>query len=597
MPTTRLRDALRLAVFLGLVTGFLELAALAVRKWILVRWLLMSPQIVWKTPLAYVGIFAVLTLLWFGLARLLPRLRDARVLVFGLATLGVAGAGFVFHPQLHKAATALFALGVAARLAAAARRDGSGLARAAARATPAFAAVVVALALFVNIRERVLQRRYLAGLPAAAAGAPNVLLLIMDTARALSLSTWGYRRPTSPGLDTLAARGVKFERAFAPAPWTLPSHASMFTGRPAHELNADWWVPLDGRDRTLAEVFRDRGYRPFGVVANTMMATTETGLARGFQAYRYAHISSATILNAANVVRFLADSRPLRRLIRDYRMIGRREADRMNAEFFRELDATGARPFFAFVNYFDPHGPYTPPEPFASRFRHPGRGRSWLGRLWNDGRPLDKSLFHLEDTVRIHGEYDGSVAYTADAVSRLLAELDRRGVLANTIVVVASDHGEEFYEHGHWEHSATLYQTALRIPLIVAGPGVPAGIRVRAPVGASDIAATVLDLAGVPEHLPGRSLARFWRDTSLAWDTVLSSRTPPPRSAAPGDATHGWSLVGGDLHYIRTTRHTEELYNYVRDPLEQRDLAADTAYAEAMAAFRQRLRTIGDSAR
>ncbi len=589
---TRAQVALLLVVFLALAAGAFDLAGLAAKKWIIGRWIGVSPQVVWLAPISYVLVFAVVAVLWLVAGGLVPVLGSAGLLAFGLAVLGTAGTTFIFHPQIHKAAGLLLSFGVGVRLFSFARHRPDALLRFSQRAIPGLAVVFLLLGVGVNVRGWLNGRRAERALPAAPAGAPNILLLIMDTARSLSMSAFGYDRPTSPAVERLAARGVRFDRAFAPAPWTNPSHASFFTGRPAHELAADWWVPMDDRDSTLAEVLRVRGWRSAAFVGNTAMAHGESGLGRGFEPYDYHHFSLEGILNASSLVRFLGDSRPLRRLVADWRLLGRRSGERVNAEFLAWLGDPRDRPFFVFLNNFDAHTPYTPPEPFRSRFAGDVRVPGLLTRIRNRGEPMKQADFHPADSADIRQLYDASVAYADDGVGRLLHALDNLGVLANTIVVLVSDHGEEFYEHRAWEHSQTVYHAALRVPLIVSWPGhVPEGRVVTEPVETRRIAATILDLVGAGTPLPGSSLAASW-DGGAAGDTAVSSRTPLASRARPGDAPREWSLVAGDYHYIMRLDRRAELYDYVRDPYEQRDLAGDPAMREVLEAFARRLAAV-----
>lgn len=589
----RAQTALLLVVFLALAAGVFDLAGLAAKKWIVGRWIGVSPQVVWLAPISYALVFAVAAATWLVVGGLVPVLGGIGLLAFGLAVLGTAGTTFIFHPQVHKAAGLLLSVGVGVRLFSLARHRPDALMRFARRASPVLAGTFLLLGVGVNMRGWLHARRAERALPAAPpAGAPNVLLLIMDTARSLSMSAFGYDRPTSPAVERLAARGARFDRAFAPSPWTVPSHASFFTGRPAHELTADWWTPMDERDSTLAEVLRTRGWRSAAFVGNTAMAHGESGLGRGFEPYDYHHFSLEGVLNASSLVRFLGDSRPLRRLVADWRLLGRRSGPRVNAEFLAWLGDHRDRPWFVFVNNFDAHTPYKPPEAFRRRFAGNVRVPGLLARIRNRGAPLRQADFHPADSADIRAMYDASVAYADFGVGQLLHALDNLGVLANTIVILVSDHGEEFYEHRAWEHSQTVYHAALAVPLVVSWPGhIPEGRVVQEPVETRRIAATILELAGAGAPLPGASLAAYWGG-GAAGDTAVSSRTPLASRARPGDAPREWSLVAGDYHYIMRLDRRAELYDYVRDPYEQRDLAGDPAMREVLEGFVRRLAAV-----
>ncbi len=235
----------------------------------------------------------------------------------------------------------------------------------------------------------------------------NVIWIVLDTVRAGSLGLYGSDRGTSPRLDQLAGRGVRFERAYATAPWTAPSHASMFTGRPASDLSIGWDRPLDNTHATIAEYLASRGYDTAGFVANTTYCSYETGLDRGFAHYEDYDVSLHQLLLCSSIVQrvldFNARHPTLDRWTGLSRAFGsdRKSADRINHDFLDWLDrgrvrgrAIGNenRPFFAFLNYFDAHHPYLTPE--SSR-RNPAEER--MLKTWWD---LDKRRLAPDDVAR-----------------------------------------------------------------------------------------------------------------------------------------------------------------------------------------------------
>jgi arylsulfatase A-like enzyme len=250
----------------------------------------------------------------------------------------------------------------------------------------------------------------------------------------------------------------------------------------------------------------------------------------------------------------------------------------MNATLLAWLDREDRRPFFAFVNYMDAHIPYTPPDSFATKFHSPPpRPPSPDGQRRAPRQRLSPADVH----TRLD-RYESAITYLDSELGRLFAALDRRGLLANTLVVVTSDHGEEFAEHGLIEHGNSLYHASLHVPLVLHFPGrVPGGVRVIQPVSLRNVAATVLDLVGDtdPGGLPGRSLARTWRggDDSNAPDTILASVSRAlnqpewyPASGGPMNsiAVDGWRLIRNEGD------GREELYDFVTDSLERYDEAA-----------------------
>ena len=277
---------------------------------------------------------------------------------------------------------------------------------------------------------------------------PNVLLITLDTVRAANMSLYGYSRSTTPSIDRFAERGVVFEHAFATAPWTLPSHASMFTGRWPHELSAGFATPLDGTHPTLAEFFGGRGYATAGVVGNLQYCGADTGLVRGFDTYIDYPRSLGEVASSSTLVRTVANNFRLRRLIQNDQHLDRVSAEQLNTRALSWISDQGDMPFFLFLNYFDAHEPYLPPPPFDRRF---GAGRQY-GRhsplhhwLWNPAIGHGK-MGNAERPEEIDA-YDGSLAYLDYHVGALLDALEIRGILNDTLVVTTSDHGGEFAEH------------------------------------------------------------------------------------------------------------------------------------------------------
>ncbi|HXE57748.1 MAG TPA: sulfatase, partial [Gemmatimonadales bacterium] len=427
-----------------------------------------------------------------------------------------------------------------------------------------------------------------AGLPPAAAGAPNVLLIVLDTVRALNWSLHGYARETTPRLDGWARTGTRFTTALATASWTLPSHASLFTGRFAHELSADWMRPLDRRWPTLAETLAARGYATAGFTANLGYTSRETGVHRGFARYEDYPISVRWTLNCSGLGRTITRSRSVQRLLR--RGLGLagsvKDADQVNAAFLRWLDRRPARrPFFAFLNYIDVHDHLISPT-FAGKF-----GADWGKQP--DHRPGARWT-EAEARWRVD-RYDESLARLDAKVGALLDSLAARGLTEATLVIVTADHGEEFGEHGVISHGHTLYRPSVHVPLVFVRPGqVPAGRAVEMPVSLRDLPATIMDLVGggEPHPFPGRSLAALWRDPQAAdparpiASTIRRVANQVPWYPASVGDLH--AVVLGDLRYIvNVGSRREELYRMTADPLERHDLSATPEGAAALPRFRR----------
>ena len=209
----------------------------------------------------------------------------------------------------------LLAIGLAVQTARVLHRWRAPFERLIGPAAIALTCLVALLALVTLVGPSLAYRWRVASLPAAAPSSPNVLLVVWDTVRARNLSLYGYGRPTTPNLEKWAQSSAVFDRASSTSPWTLPSHASMLTGRLPHELSADWEEALDGQHRTLAEALSERGYVTAGFVANTYYCGYEQGLARGFARYDDYVVTPREVLISSSLLRVAANRNDVRRLI------------------------------------------------------------------------------------------------------------------------------------------------------------------------------------------------------------------------------------------------------------------------------------------
>jgi arylsulfatase A-like enzyme len=446
--------------------------------------------------------------------------------------------------------------------------------------------------------------------PSPAAPAPNVLLIVWDTVRARNLSLHGYLRPTTPNLERLAARGVRFDQAFATAPWTLPSHASLFTGRWPHELSAGWRVPLDDTYPTLAEYLGAHGYDTAGFVGNLDYCSRETGLNRGFAHFedyplelwdifsRYTGIGSRLdVITPASVInRILKRFRGATYDVTPRAKEHAKNAAAIDRSFLDWLSwqQTRHRPFFAFLNYNDAHSPYEISDRSTPAFGL--RPTSYLDRLilksWDT---LDKAQISIGHVQMATDVYDDSIFYLDRRLGVLLTELGARGALEDTLVILAADHGEHLGDHLLFLHGCSLYRQLVEVPLVVVAPRrVPAGRVVTEAVSLRDIPATVVDLLGLARAapFPGQSLARFWTGDEKARadraEPILMETGKPLGLANQGrePAARGPmnSLVLEGMHYIRTADGLEELYLLDADPDELSNLAP---YPSALAALKR----------
>lgn len=566
-----------LGTWFALIAGLGDFVLFFATSVVLHRFVRLSPELVWISPLSSALLFAVPGLILWALARWRPASYWFFVSVAAFVFLGAWGLS-TYATRLHPAAAVVLALGVAIQTARVITAHPGGTQRLIRYSLPAMALVAVIGALGLTGWDRFNERRAIGALPSAAQGSPNILLVILDTVRAASLSLHGYSRRTTPSLEEFAKRGVTFDAAISASPWTLPSHATIFTGRWPHELKADWRVQLNTEYPTLAEVLAENGYATAGFVANRFNAGRQSGLARGFHHYDDVRYSPGKIVFSSALGRFLLDRTPLPKWFGYHDQVGRKRARDVNAEVLKWLaERNGKRPFFAFLNYYDAHDPYIAPPPFNTLFD------KQLVPL-HPGMKVD-SLLTRADIVSETAAYDESVAALDHQLGLLLAELERQGELRNTIVVISSDHGEELGEHGFLRHGKTLYIQGLHVPLVISfDRRVPSGARVSTPVTLRDLPATIIDLARVSNQsataapaLSGRSLARFWTPSGQSSiDTLISevrSRPNRPRRepTSKGDMA---SIVDSTQHLILSADGAAEMYRIDVDPLEQHNLAA-----------------------
>jgi arylsulfatase A-like enzyme len=414
------------------------------------------------------------------------------------------------------------------------------------------------------------------------------------------MSLYGFERETTPHLTEWAKRGVCFDRAVAPSPWTLPSHASFFTGHMPHELFTDWtrmetngWaLAMDNRFPTLAELLAARGYRTGGFVANWCYGDRVFGLNRGFAHYDDLMVFDGGGLSVRQVIHSSYLTRTSAEAIRTWAWpkllptlspypagddvpFARKQARHVNQEFLHWLDKDPERPFFAFLNYMDAHEPYA---------RHDDCCLTGLLPEIDESLPDPSSenssgngMLADEPGLRLanrRANYEASLAYLDWQIGLLLDDLESRHLLDSTLVIITSDHGEQFGEHGRKGHANSLYMQLLHVPLIVLYPGhLPAGLRFDEPVSLANLPATVLDMLHLPSanRVPGKSLAR-------AWSAPARGSGPPEPVMSELLYRHPAlimrSVIRDGYHYIVTPYlPKEELYDWIKDPHEEHDLA------------------------
>ena len=586
------------AVAAGLTAGGVETGLALFSRLVRGRMWLFGPDLVWMTPLTEAVIFLAVGALWIPFSRLVRQLRVAGT-VSGFFGALAAFAVLIGFDTIHWAASALLAIGIGTVVGRVVGRLGSSVGAAAAKVAGVGLALVALAAGSMSAAGRLMDLRSPPGVASAPAERPNILLLVLDTVRAWNLGLYGYPRATTPHLDRRFADGVVFDRVLATAPWTLASHASMFTGRLPTSLSANWDRPLDTTTPTIAEVLRSAGYSTAGFVGNYRYAGRSTGLARGFDQYVDYPLDLAEALRMSGMVRRVLRNPRLQEWLGRNRIIEARSAAAVNGDVLAWVDRHPGRPFFAFVNYVDGHAPYLPPAPYDSLWtKATGQDADLSRRQVEQLKGVFRAAGQLTDPLAEYLDgYDGAISYLDVQIDSLLGALDRRGRLANTVVILTADHGEQFGEHGLIQHGNSLYLPLLHVPLAIWAPGrVPPGLRIGAPTSLRHLAATIADLAGADRsRLEGRSFAGLWRADSLEVppDTVVAAVDwYPTLSKSPASPLLDGSLraiLADSTHYILRSDGVEELYDLGRDFLEFRNLAGIPAYRPALLAARAKL--------
>lgn len=344
----------------------------------------------------------------------------------------------------------------------------------------------------------------------------NVLLITMDTTRADHLGCYGRRDAGTPSLDRLASEGALFDRCASCAPLTLPSHACIMTSKYpyAHGARNNASYRVADVNVTLAEVLRERGYATQATVASVVLNRL-FGLDQGFEAYN--DIGTGSLSSPARA---------------------ERPADEMADDAISMLRSLSSKPFFLWVHFYDPHEPYEP----------------------RKGFPLNSIPAYHEE-----------IEFMDSQIGRLLAELKRLDLEDNTLVVAVADHGEGLGDHGELTHGFLLYETTLRVPLLMRCPGIiPAGKRVDSLVRTIDIAPTILDLMGRPALKDGQGSSLKPLLLGKIGDLHVSAYAETFVTQFEFGLSPLRSLIQETSKYILAPK--PELYDLVRDPGETRNL-------------------------
>ncbi len=376
---------------------------------------------------------------------------------------------------------------------------------------------------------------------------PNIILLVIDALRPDHLGCYGYKRLTSPGIDRLAASGVRFERAISQSTWTVSSMASLLPSSYAsqHGRVAEYPIkPIPDGVTMLAEYLSKAGYCTSAFVTNPHLSP-DLGFHRGFEEH--------TLLN-------------------DWQ-----NPTDMMIQWIRHHEN---RPFFAFGHYMEPHSLYFPHKEYDFLPGYQGRilndpNKFCDLKIYKPGEPFQTKVNvrpgELEKMIAL---YDGEIRYADETISRLISELRGRKLARKTLVIITADHGEEFADHGWYFHGYTLYSELTKVPLIFSFPGLlPEGKTISTRVQLVDVMPTILDVAGIdaPSNLAGKSLLPLIRGNKKAKRMFESSpcfsetafRSPYKAAMIKGHFKLIWEEETGRTH----------LFNLARDPVEKMDLA------------------------
>lgn len=439
---------------------------------------------------------------------------------------------------------------------------------------------------------------------------PNVVFIVMDTARDDRLSCYGHTRDTTPNIDSIAREGVIYRNAYAPSSWTYPSHASMFTGMFAAEhKDGNDAIYLPDGVTTIAEILRESGYRTFAY-SNNPWVSIYTGLHQGFdnfeegwreskpEKYFYAQVWMELKKHARRNI--------LARRVPDH------GAAMTNSYVFEWTEKNRRDPFFIFINYMEPHLPYALPADYKSKYLPQEAAEADIGKYrpgnLNIGEFVlrkERSLFELSV---LNALYDAEMNYLDMRIGELYSYLDRQGVIENTLLIITSDHGENLGDHGLLGHAYGLWDTLLRVPLIIRYPGgFGPGLVIENGVQLTDLFYTILEAAGVEPSssaaVPGMSLME--RHSRNVYQEVMFAEQKRPKHALSAAIRSGidveqvdkdrWCVISDGYKYVRTSRDDEELYDLNADPGELSNVLSEKPGAgarmrEKLASLREKLK-------
>jgi arylsulfatase A-like enzyme len=365
--------------------------------------------------------------------------------------------------------------------------------------------------------------------------ARNLIFILVDTLRSDHLRCYGYSREISPNIDYLAEKGILFENSLAQSSWTKPSFTSIMTA------NHPTSVGITGMNdavidniTTVTELLKKEGYYTVAFISNPYLGR-EHGFAQGFDEY---HTVFPTNLSVAKI-----------------------NADELNEEVFKWLDKNKNKKFFLLIFYLDPHTPYAPPEPYDKLFSAVSRVSEnlWKEKISNPSKDYLNALINL---------YDGEIRFFDHELGKLFERLKKLNLWEKSLIAFNADHGEEFYDHFWWQHNHTLYEELLRVPLIIYGPGLPEGIRVKAPIQHIEIFPTLFDLLGLDQSdtFTGQSATSLIKNPDKEINKLSYHETYMPGKEFIAARGTKWKII------FNVGKNTYQFFDLKNDPLEKKDL-------------------------
>lgn len=408
---------------------------------------------------------------------------------------------------------------------------------------------------------------------------PNLVLITLDTTRRDHLSLYGYDRNTTPHLDQFARAGIVFDNAYSVSSWTLPSHASMFTGKipTAHGASwSHWWV--DSSETTMAEILHSAGYATAGFVSGPFLLSS-LNIAQGFDYYND-QLDFAGGMRNYQLVRLIKSLIPFKFRWMDGQRGGKELTDLALSWIQRQ---NRKAPFFLFLNYFDPHDPYRPPPPYdqlyGSNYRGPMTG--FIRGLYSDRRTGERRIggkngppLTAEDYQKLRDLYDGEIRFMDDQIGRLLEYFNNTKMTSNTLFIIAGDHGESIGDHKLIDHGHTLYQEQIRIPMMLVGPGFTGGKRIQSLVRNIDVLPTLLEALRINGSLriQGKSFLPYLNNDQDDGRKYVGEVSDDPRTRVQPFQRDLKAVIDGGWKFFWSSKKTNQLFDLNNDPTESLDL-------------------------